>query len=142
MKIWFQLLYVAVQCALRSHQPDYSCHMLLSPPQTNPTPLAQRCQQKKFAHCFNADWTFKVTLTFLVSSIKIKTEKIVILRCLFFFFGSSHAAQLVYYCSEYLDAPWIELSLVLLLSPPAANPKQHVISISALKRDLICRKIG
>lgn len=81
-----------------------------SPPP--PPPNCYSCSAlpgMRYAHCFNADWTFKAALTFLVSSIKIKTEKIVILRCFVFLCSRCCCCcrSLSFTTSlSNLDAPW------------------------------------
>lgn len=117
MYIWLELtqrgkLCTHTQSQFCSFPPVSSLFHLSTTSTTAPPPNCYSCSAlpgMRYAHCFNADWTFKAALTFLVSSIKIKTEKIVILRCFVFLCSRCCCCcrSLSFTTSlSNLDAPW------------------------------------
>lgn len=119
MYIWLELFHIVANCALCTHTHSRIfarfplCPLNLTSPPPPPPPNCYSCSAlpgMRYAHCFNADWTFKAALTFLVSSIKIKTEKIVILRCFVFLCSRCCCCccrSLSFTTSlSNLDAPW------------------------------------
>lgn len=109
---WFHcsLLHtLKVRCSLLALRPTVCCCSPCFSHHPHPPDYSRSALPASiYAHCFNADWTFKAALTFLVSSwssssgssIKIKTEKICNLAS-YFFSALLICCSLNYYFSEY-----------------------------------------